>query len=78
MRTNRKSRITGQASPKKDYEVDDSNIVYTTITGETAIVSGYFLIKNANIDIVDHTIVQYTKNGYTKYYEPSYLKAHLP
>ena len=61
----------------KDYKVDDSNITYTTITGESAITSGYFLIKNANIDIVDYTIVQYTKNGYTKYYEPSYLKAHF-
>lgn len=62
---------------EKDYEVDDSNIIYTAITGETAIASGYFLIKNANKDIVDHTIVQYTKNGYTKYYESSYLKAHF-
>lgn len=62
---------------EKDYEVDDSNIVYTSITGESAIASGYFLIKNANKDIVDHAIVQYTKNGYTKYYEPSYLKAHF-
>ena len=44
---------------EKDYEVDDSNIVYTAITGETAIATGYFLIKNANIDIVDHTIVRY-------------------
>lgn len=61
----------------RNYKVDDSNIIYTTITGESAITSGYFLIKNANIDIVDHTIVQYTKNGYTKYYEPSYLKAHF-
>ena len=41
---------------EKDYEVDDSNIIYTAITGETAIASGYFLIKNANKDIVDHTI----------------------
>ena len=61
----------------KDYKVDDSNIIYTTVTGETVITSGYFLIKNANIDIADYTIVQYTKNGYTKYYEPSYLKAHF-
>ena len=28
------------------YKVDDSNITYTTITGEPAITSGYFLIKN--------------------------------
>lgn len=62
---------------EKDYKVDDSNIIYTTVTGETTITSGYFLIKNANIDIVDYTIVQYTKNGYTKFYEPSYLKAHF-
>ena len=62
---------------EKDYKVDDSNILYKTITGEPAIVSGHFLIKNANIDIVDYTTVQYTKNGYTKYYEPSYLKAHF-
>ena len=61
----------------KNYKVDDSNIIYTNMTGEPAITSGYFLIKNANIDIVDYTIVQYTKNGYTKYYEPSYLKAHF-
>lgn len=61
----------------RDYKVDDSNIIYTTVTGEPAITSGYFLIKDANIDIVDYTIVQYTKNGYTKYYEPSYLKAHF-
>lgn len=59
------------------YKVDDTNIVYTIITGEQAIASGYFLIKNANIDIVDYTTVQYTKNGYTKYYEPAYLKAHF-
>ena len=61
----------------RSYKVDDSNIIYTTVTGESAITSGYFLIKDANIDIVDYTIVQYTKNGYTKYYEPSYLKAHF-
>lgn len=61
----------------KNYKVDDSNIVYTNITGESSIASGYFLIKNANIEIVDYTIVQYTKNSYTKYYEPSYLKAHF-
>lgn len=59
------------------YKVDDSNINYTIITGEQTIVSGYFLIKNANINIADYTIVQYSKNGYTKYYEPSYLKAHF-
>ena len=61
----------------KTYKVDDSNIIYTTVTGEPAITSGYFLIKDANINIVDYTTVQYTKNGYTKYYEPSYLKAHF-
>ena len=62
---------------ERNYKVDDSKIIYTTVTGEQAITSGYFLIKNANIGIVDYTIVQYTKNGYTKYYEPSYLKAHF-
>ena len=31
---------------EKDYKVDDSNIIYTTMTGEPAIASGYFLIKN--------------------------------
>lgn len=62
---------------ERNYKVDDSNIIYTAVTGEPAITSGYFLIKDANINIVDYTIVQYTKNGYTKYYEPSYLKAHF-
>lgn len=59
------------------YKVDGTNIVYTVMTGEPAITSGYFLIKNAKIDIVDYTIVQYTKNGYTKNYEPTYLKKHF-
>ena len=61
----------------KNYKVDDSNITYGSTTGETTISSGYFLIKHANIDIVDYTIVQYTKNDYTKNYEPSYLKTHF-
>lgn len=61
----------------KTYKVDSTNIVYKDITGEKAIESGYFLIKNANIDIVDYTTVQYTRYGYTKEYEPSYLKAHF-
>lgn len=61
----------------RTYKVDDTNIVYSQITGEMTIQSGYFLIKNANIEIIDYTTVQYTKNGYTKEYEPSYLKAHF-
>jgi hypothetical protein len=59
------------------YKVEDTNIVYATITGEPSITSGYFLIKNANIDIVDYTTVKYTRNGITKEYEPTYLKAHF-
>lgn len=62
---------------ENSYKVDDTNIVYKQVTGETAIESGYFLIKNANIEIKDYTTVQYTKNGYTKYYEPTYLNAHF-
>lgn len=61
----------------KTYTIDSSHIVYKEITGESSIQSGYFLIKNANIGIVDYTIVQYTKNGYTNYYNPEYLKAHF-
>lgn len=59
------------------YKTDDTNIVYANITGETSITSGYFLIKNANINIVDYTTVKYTRNGITKEYEPTYLKAHF-
>lgn len=62
---------------ERTYKVDATNIVYTIVSGEQAIASGYFLIKDANIDIVDYTIIQYIKNGKTKYYEPSYLKAHF-
>ena len=62
---------------EKAYKVDDSNIIYTSITGETTITSGYFLIKDANIDIIDYTTVSYKKNGYSKEYEPAYLKAHF-
>ena len=30
---------------EKNYKVDDSNITYTSVTGESSITSGYFLIK---------------------------------